>query len=185
MLRIMTVETLENHPYLTEQMAKLILAVFRTHEESSQPTLSLVNLPEKLAEVFSDDIFLSYSALSLLIPEIRKLDRGALQNLILNSRLVYSFLIRGSEQEVDQAIRLLCTKLLIDVWHYEYANIVVMAPTSTNGPVKDFFFEVLKAGLAHKDKVYRIAVFSGAFSLVDKMITDRSNESPGLLKVLI
>ena len=60
-----------------------------------------------------------------------------------------------------------------------------MAPTYTNGPVKDFFYEVLKAGLAHKDKVYRIAVFSGAFSLVDKMITDRSNESPILLKALI
>jgi hypothetical protein len=79
MLRILSVETLENHPYLMPQMARLILAVFREVDDLASPTLSLAYLPEKLAEVFSDDIFTSYNTLSLLLPEMRLLNRNATQ----------------------------------------------------------------------------------------------------------
>ena len=87
--------------------------------------------------------------------------------MILESRLVYSLLVRSSENEQDQAVRLLCTTLLIDIWYAEYGLLLTMNPTTNNGTVRDAFFDVLKANLAHQDKVYRITIYGAAFALID------------------
>ena len=53
-------------------------AMFRENPEPGLPsTFTLTKLPEKLSEVLFEDIFVVYSSLSLLIPELRKIDRGA------------------------------------------------------------------------------------------------------------
>ena len=53
-------------------------------------------LPEKLAEVFSDDIYLSYSLLAQILPEIRQMDRNGYRNLLMDSNLVNMLLYRSS-----------------------------------------------------------------------------------------
>lgn len=88
------------------------------------PTANISHLPEKLAEVFSDDIFLSYNALSTVLPEMRSLDRSQSQFLISESNLVYSLLIRASEVEEDPSVRLLCTTLLLDLWYDEHSLLI-------------------------------------------------------------
>ena len=53
MLRILSETTLENHPSLSKEIAKLILSAFREITEPDLPkTSDIVFLPEKLAEVF-------------------------------------------------------------------------------------------------------------------------------------
>lgn len=46
-----------------------------------------------------------------------------------------------------------------------------MQPTrGDNIPVKDAFYDVLRAGLLHPDKVYRLTLFGSAFGVLDHLI---------------
>jgi len=94
-------------------------------------------------------------------------------------------LVRASDKEDDQAVRLLCNTLLIDLWYSEFALILSMQPTRDGVSVRDAFYDVLRLALNHDDKVFRVTVYGAAFSLLDFLISEKSNESPNLLKILI
>lgn len=65
MLRIVAETTLENHPSMALEIGRLLLAVFReTTDPDLPPSADIVFLPEKLSEVFADDIYLCYSLLA-------------------------------------------------------------------------------------------------------------------------
>jgi hypothetical protein len=80
-LRIVCTEVLETHPSLAPEVTRLFLAIFRELHEtdpSLPPSYTLAQIPEKMLEVISDDIFVVYSCIATIIPHIRELDRGAL-----------------------------------------------------------------------------------------------------------
>jgi hypothetical protein len=47
------------------------------------------------------------------------------------------------------------------------------------------FYEILRSGLVHQDKVYRITVFGAAFGLFEHILEMKSSESPEILKTMI
>lgn len=47
------------------------------------------------------------------------------------------------------------------------------------------FYEILRSGLVHQDKVYRITVFGAAFGLFEHILEMKSAESPEILKTMI
>ena len=79
----------------------------------------MVNLPQKLVEINSDDIFLAYNCLGMVLPFVRELDRGILQQVIIESNLVQDLIDRSSANEDDPTIRMTCTTLLIDIFYDE------------------------------------------------------------------
>jgi len=50
-----------------------------------------------LEEIYSDDIFLCYDALSAILPEIEKINTYTYQNLIKESNLMLNLLNLGGE----------------------------------------------------------------------------------------
>lgn len=125
LLRTVGETTLEKHPALAKDIAMLILSVFREVTEPDLPkTANLVFLPEKLAQVFSDDIYLSYSTLAQLLPEMKYLDPSATRNLILDSNLIHMLLYRAGPSEDDQAVRIQSLSFLLELWSYESSNII-------------------------------------------------------------
>jgi hypothetical protein len=107
LLRVVAETTLENHSGLAPEIARLLLAVFReTSDPDLPPSADIVFLPEKLSEVFADDIYLSYSLLAQVLPEMRKIDRSAERNCVYNSKLIAMLMYRANESEEDPSVRL-------------------------------------------------------------------------------
>ncbi len=76
-LRIVCTEIIENHTDLAANVARLLLSIFREPTVDPSP-VTLTNLPDLLAEVLADDIYLCYQAFSILLPCMRDYDRGSL-----------------------------------------------------------------------------------------------------------
>ena len=66
-LRILCTEVLETHPQLALQATRLLLAVFR-EVENTPKSLSIADLPGKMTQVLSDDIFVVYNSLANIFP---------------------------------------------------------------------------------------------------------------------
>lgn len=180
-LRILCTEVLDTHPQLALQVTRLLLAVFR-EVENTPKSLSIAELPGRMTQVLSDDIFVVYSSLASIFPVMSTLDRGALQHILIHSDLIYDLLNRASEQERDTAVRLQCTTLLIDLW---YDESTVISTLSQSQDMRSMFHDVLLAGATHQDKVYSISVLGATFALLDKTLAQRSVDSPQLFQTLI
>ena len=165
-LRISCTEVLESHPQLALQATRLLLAVFR-EVENTPKSLSIADLPGKMTQVLSDDIFVVYNSLANIFPVMSSLDRGALQHILVHSDLIFDLLNRASEQERDTAVRLQCTTLLIDLW---YDEATVISTLSQSQDMRNMFHDVLLAGATHQDKVYAISVLGATFALLDKTL---------------
>lgn len=90
----------------------------------------------------------------------------------------------AGETNGDHAVRLQTTSLIIDVWNSKPQ--IVQAMTSHNGiSVRERALEMVRQGLSHKDKVFRLAIFSQAFGLLDYLVEKRNSESPHVFKLLV
>jgi hypothetical protein len=130
---------------LSPNVTRLILSIFRDPTVESSP-ITLKKLPELLAEVLEDDLYLCYEALSVILPCIRDFDRGSLQKILVDSDLILKLLELSSESTSDTAVRLQCTTLLFDLWYLE--PIIVCNPRE-GVSVKERINEVILAGLLH------------------------------------
>lgn len=90
---------------MSPNVTRLILSIFRDPTVQSSP-ITLKNLPELLAEVLADDLYLCYEALSVILPCIRDFDRGSLQKILVDSDLILKLLELSSESTSDTAVRL-------------------------------------------------------------------------------
>jgi len=89
-IRAACTEALDSHPSLSGEVARLILSVFRESGEGT--SVYLRHLPDMLEEIYSDDIFLCYEALSAILPEIEKINTITHDNLINESNLMLNLL---------------------------------------------------------------------------------------------
>ena len=177
----MCTEIIDNHQHLATDVARLILNIFREPTVEPSP-VNLANLPDLLAEVLADDVYLCYQALSILLPIMREFDRGSLQKILVESNLILRLLALASEKTPDPAMRLIATTFLFDLWHME--PIIVCNPRDGIA-VKDTLNEVILSGILHQDKVYRLTLYGCAFSVLTHLIDLKSQEAPVLLKTII
>ena len=165
-LRIICSEVLETHPSLVMAATKLILSVFREPEGAKSPdSLSLHKLPSLLLQMFADDVFVALSCLAMLLPQMKAAERGKLQALILNSSLVQELMQAASENQNDQAVRLIAVNLLLDLWIEELELVCSM-----DSQIKAQFYVCVESALSHPDKVFKIAVLGQVFTLLDHQL---------------
>ena len=55
----------------------------------------------------------------------------------------------------------------MDLWSEEPALVQNLGPANGMAPVKEVLYEMLRTGLQHRDKVFRITMFTFAFRLLD------------------
>jgi len=83
---------------------------------------------------------LCYQALTIILPIIRDFDRGSLQKILVESNLILTLLAFASERNLDPAMRLITSTLLLDLWHME--PIIVCNPRD-NVSVRDTLNELV------------------------------------------
>lgn len=81
-----------------------------------------------------------YQALTIILPIIRDFDRGSLQKILVESNLILTLLAFASERNLDPAMRLITSTLLLDLWHME--PIIVCNPRD-NVSVRDTLNELV------------------------------------------
>jgi|688.fasta_scaffold85820_3 hypothetical protein len=79
-----------SHPELAHDVARLLVTAFRDSNDGS--TIVLKQLPDLLEELYLDDIFLCYEALTYILPEIDKINPETYQSLIRDSNLIANVL---------------------------------------------------------------------------------------------
>lgn len=109
-------ETLSKHPSLLEPATKFLRALFK----QTNLTEGIDFLPEKLIELYQDDIFQVYYHLNTVLPELGRLDKASLNTVILQSSMIQNLLHRSSQNEPDNALRLQSLALFADLWYDEH-----------------------------------------------------------------
>lgn len=123
-----------------------------------------------------------YQALTIILPIIRDFDRGSLQKILVESNLILTLLAFASERNLDPAMRLITSTLLLDLWHME--PIIVCNPRDVVS-VRDTLNELVLQGILHQDKVYRLTIYGCAFSVLNHLIDIKSQDAPLLLRTII
>lgn len=91
--------------------------------------------------------------------------------LLAESNLLRNALSLTGEMNPDQAVKLIATRLVMDIWVTEPAFVQSLTTTVDGVSTKEQCYEMLRQGLSHPDKVFRITVYVNAFKLIERMIT--------------
>ena len=76
------------------------------------------------------------------------------------------------------------TTMLIDLF-YDEATVMSNLEPYGSEDIRTIFYENVKLGLTHPDRVFKITVWGASFALLDHLIQVKSAESPVLMKTLI
>lgn len=84
---------------------------------------------------------------------------------------------KSSPEESDHAIRMTASTLLIDLF-FDEGTVLQNMPLMNNMDIRTVFYENLKQGLQHPDKVYKFTLWGASFALLDHYLDNKSAESP-------
>ena len=163
------------------EAAKLLFSVFQSE------SLSLSQLPGMLRAAYSEDEFMIYESMHVILSDLNKLDCDEVKLALEESTLVQDALVEATDDNGNFALKLKCTNLLLEIWLL-HPNILINPDKQHYGigslALKDSFHYVLEQGLHMRDKVFRVNVYANGFALLDRLASKGNSETYAVYRSL-
>lgn len=176
-----SLDCLEMHDNLVQDVARLIFSVFQSDQ------FNLSQLPEMIKVAYSDDVFMLYESMHVILCDMNKIDCDEVKLALEGSTLIQDALVEATDDNGDVSLRLKCTNLLLEIW-FLHPSIPANPDKQHYGigslSLKDSFHYVLEQGVTMRDRIFSLNVYAVGLALAERLASKANSETQAVYRTL-